>query len=169
MEHSLTLQHFQQLADKANLSGPVTDLSAFAHNYLEVFSKGYNYAFGIAACTMMISLLVYIIFNKFLPNKEKKVTEAAEKVEFQSCSLFCCNCSNGNYCIWIKLYQFRHMSGWATGFAFGLFAAFVTWIILSCKERRDVKNRCACPCIYCCDILLDVISSEWTDTYPVCT
>ena len=40
---------FQQLADKVNLSGPVTDLSAFAHNYLDVFSKGYNYAFGIAA------------------------------------------------------------------------------------------------------------------------
>ncbi|MCK7536163.1 MAG: MFS transporter [Marinilabiliales bacterium] len=40
------------------------------NNYLEVFSKGYNYAFGIAAVAMVISLLVYIIFNKFLPNKE---------------------------------------------------------------------------------------------------
>ena len=61
---------FQQLADKVNLAGPVTDLSAFANSYLEVFSKGYNYAFGIAAGAMVISLLVYIIFNKLLPNKE---------------------------------------------------------------------------------------------------
>ena len=45
------------------------------HKYLEVFSKGYNYAFGIAAGAMVISLLVYIFFSKLLPNKEKKVTE----------------------------------------------------------------------------------------------
>ena len=69
----------QQLADKVNLNGPVTDLAAFASSYLEVFSKGYNYAFGIAAGAMVISLLVYIFFNKLLPNKEKKVTEVARK------------------------------------------------------------------------------------------
>ncbi len=75
---------FQQLADKVNLSGPVTDLSAFAQNYLEVFSKGYNYAFGIAAGAMVVSLLVYITFNKFLPNKEVKVSAAAsEKIDFK--------------------------------------------------------------------------------------
>src|SRR5512133_2756274 len=70
---------FQQLADKVSLTGPVTDLAGFASKYLEVFSKGYNYAFGIAACTMIISLLVYVIFNKFLPNKEKKASDVAEK------------------------------------------------------------------------------------------
>src|SRR5664279_2983188 len=75
---------FQQLADKVNLAGPVTDLSAFAHSYLDVFSRGYNYAFGIAALAMIISLLVYIFFNKLLPNKQKKVTEIAVKVEFKS-------------------------------------------------------------------------------------
>src|SRR5512135_994748 len=55
---------FQQLADKVNMSGQVTDLSAFAHKYLDVFSRGYNYAFGIAAGAMVISLIVYIIFNR---------------------------------------------------------------------------------------------------------
>ena len=64
---------FQQLADKVNLSGPVTDLSAFANNYLEVFSKGYNYAFGIAAVAMIISLLVYIFFNRLLPDRKSVV------------------------------------------------------------------------------------------------
>ena len=40
---------FQTLADKASLTGPVTDLAAFANNYLGVFSEGYNYAFAIAS------------------------------------------------------------------------------------------------------------------------
>ncbi|NMB50824.1 MAG: peptide MFS transporter, partial [Bacteroidales bacterium] len=31
----------QQLANKVSLSGPVTDLSAFADRYIDVFSKGY--------------------------------------------------------------------------------------------------------------------------------
>ena len=61
---------FQQLADK--VSGiPVADLGTFSQNYIDAFSRGYNYAFGIAACAMIISLLVYIIFNKLLPTVEK--------------------------------------------------------------------------------------------------
>jgi proton-dependent oligopeptide transporter, POT family len=63
---------FQELADK--VSGmQVTDLSAFAQDYISAFSIGYNYAFGIAAGAMVISLLVYIIFNKLLPTVEKVV------------------------------------------------------------------------------------------------
>jgi len=59
----------------------VTDLGAFSNSYLEVFSKGYNYAFGIAASAMVISLLVYVIFNKLLPNKEKAVKGSASAHE----------------------------------------------------------------------------------------
>ncbi len=61
---------FAELANKVNLAGPVTDLSAFATSYLEVFSRGYNMAFGIAAIAMIISLVVYIVFNKLLPSKQ---------------------------------------------------------------------------------------------------
>jgi len=62
----------QELANKVDLSGiAVTNLTTFAQNYIDAFSKGYNYAFGIAACAMIISLLVYIIFNKHLPAKQK--------------------------------------------------------------------------------------------------
>ena len=130
---------FQQLADKANLSGPVTDLSAFAHNYLEVFSKGYNYAFGIAAGTMVISLLVYIIFNKFLPNKEKKVTEAAEKVEFQSCTLFAAIVAMGITAFGLT-FHIRQV-GWTSGFCLWSFCRICYMDNAQCKERRDVKNR----------------------------
>ena len=44
---------------------------------------------------MVISLLVYIFFNKFLPNKEKKVTEVAEKVDFKPSVLVIAACSHG--------------------------------------------------------------------------
>lgn len=124
----------QQLADKVSLSGPVTDLSAFAEKYLEIFSKGYNYAFGIAAAAMVISLLVYLIFNKLLPNKEKKVSEVALKIEFKPIPLIAAIVAIG---ITAWGLHFIKQVGWAAGFAFGLFAGFVTWIILSShKEER---------------------------------
>jgi POT family proton-dependent oligopeptide transporter len=124
---------FQQLADKSNLSGHVTDLAAFAHSYLEVFSRGYNYAFGIAACTMVISLLVYIIFNKYLPNKEKKATEVSEKVEFNFNTLAAAIGAMGITAFGL---HFIKPVGWTAGFAFGLFAAFVTWIVLTARKEE---------------------------------
>jgi proton-dependent oligopeptide transporter, POT family len=124
---------FQQMADKANLGGHVTDLSAFAHSYLEVFSRGYNFAFAIAACTMVISLLVYVIFNKHLPNKEKKVTEVTEKVEFSPSVLSAAILALG---ITAFVLHFIKQLGWKEGFAFGLFAAFITWIVLTAKKEE---------------------------------
>ena len=124
---------FQQLANNVSLSGPVTDLAGFAPKYLEVFSRGYNYAFGIAACTMIISLLVYIIFNKHLPNKEKKVAEASEKVVFSPMILLA---SFGAMIGTAFVLHFIKEVGWIAGFAFGLFAAFITWIILSAKKEE---------------------------------
>src|ERR1035437_3187120 len=77
---------FQQLANKAVINKvPVTDLNAFAHQYIDVFARGYNWAFAIAAGAMVISLLVYIIFNKTLPGsteikvKNKKVATGEEE------------------------------------------------------------------------------------------
>jgi POT family proton-dependent oligopeptide transporter len=69
---SLTkLDEFLVLANKASIAGGITDAKAFAAQYIDVFSRGYNFAFGIAAISMVISLVVYILFNKALPNKEK--------------------------------------------------------------------------------------------------
>jgi POT family proton-dependent oligopeptide transporter len=126
---------FQQLANNVSLSGPVTDLQAFAHSYLEVFSKGYNYAFGIAAIAMVISLLVYIIFNRLLPNKEvKAATHASEKIDFKPMPVASAIVAMG---ITAFLLQLSEQIDVATGFAFGLFAGFITWIILSSsKEER---------------------------------
>ncbi|MFZ2341061.1 MAG: peptide MFS transporter [Bacteroidales bacterium] len=126
---------FQELANKVSLSGPVTDLQAFAHSYLEVFSKGYNYAFGIAAVAMVISLLIYIIFNRLLPNKEvKATTPASEKIDFKPMPVASAIVAMG---VTAFLLQLSEQIDVATGFAFGLFAGFITWIILtSSKDER---------------------------------
>jgi proton-dependent oligopeptide transporter, POT family len=124
---------FQQLANNASLSGPVTDLAGFSHKYLEVFSKGYNYAFGIAAGTMILSLLVYVIFNRFLPDKEKKATEVSEKVAFNPFTLLAAIAAMG---ITAYVLHFIRQVGWTAGFAFGLFAAFITWIILNAEKEE---------------------------------
>jgi POT family proton-dependent oligopeptide transporter len=68
----------QELADKVT-GAPVTDLAAFASSYINVFSIGYNYAFGIAVFAMLISLVVYVLFKKMLPDR-KKQAEAGKAV-----------------------------------------------------------------------------------------
>ncbi len=75
---------FLALAQKATISGqPVTDLGVFSQNYIDAFSKGYNYAFLIAAGAMVISLLVYIIFNKYLPAKDKVAKASGQGAAFE--------------------------------------------------------------------------------------
>lgn len=128
---------FRELANKVNLEGSVTDLSAFATNYLDTFSRGYNYAFMVAAGAMVISLLVYVIFNRLLPNKEKKAeTAATEKIEFKPAPLVAALIAMG---IAATALHFIENVGWTSGFAFGLFAGFVTWIIMTSRKEERAR------------------------------
>lgn len=123
----------QVLADKVSHSGPVTDLTAFANSYIEIFSRGYNYAFGIAAGAMILSLIVYLIFSNLLPNKEKASKETEVKIKKVPLTAFLSLLVAG--AVGAAVY-------FATGnidiaFAFGLFGAFVAWILqISTKEER---------------------------------
>jgi POT family proton-dependent oligopeptide transporter len=76
---------FTALAQKVSLTGPVSDLHQFAERYLEVFSRGYNYAFGIAAGAMIISLLVYLFYQGMLPGayKQDKASKATDREKVQ--------------------------------------------------------------------------------------
>ena len=68
------VDQFQNLANAAIMPDggkSAADLTVFANDYIKVFSTGFNYAFGIAAGAMILSLLVYVTFNKFLPSKHK--------------------------------------------------------------------------------------------------
>jgi len=68
---------FSELAN--SVSGtPVTDLTTFANEYLNVFTTGYHYAFGIAIIAMLISLTIYITNKSKFPGIEKSAKGGAK-------------------------------------------------------------------------------------------
>lgn len=129
---------FASLANKVSLTGPVTDLNAFATAYLDVFSRGYNYAFGIAAIAMVISLLVYIFFNKHLPNKQEVVVEKIEKTSAENKSslitIIVALLVGGLVTFLVSL-----LKDYKTGMAIGLLGTFVTWIIMSSTKEEKAR------------------------------
>ena len=143
LEGKLTdMAQFQQLANNAVISKvPVSDLHAFALQYLDVFARGYNWAFAIAAVAMIISLLVYIIFNKTLPNKadvkveeKKEISNTTEKVTGNGVALTISILLMG---ITAFLLQLIPGLDYKFGLAIGLFIAFISYIFqVSTKEER---------------------------------
>ncbi len=71
------LNSMQVLAEEVS-GQPVSDMATFANQYLDAYSTGFNYAFGAAAATMIISFLVFTFFKRMLPDV-KKAEESAEK------------------------------------------------------------------------------------------
>jgi len=71
-----TLKDIEKFKELATLSSvnPITDLTAFARQYLDAFTTGYNYAFGIAGIAMIVSLIIYLLFKHYIPDRK-----AAEK------------------------------------------------------------------------------------------
>jgi POT family proton-dependent oligopeptide transporter len=124
---------FAELANAASINGPVTDLAAFAQKYINVFAHGYNYAFAVAAGAMLISLTVYIFFNKLLPNKQVSSTEKEVKVSGGFLKILI---SGAVMALTVLAFYFL-LGNVDIGFAFGLFAGFVAWILqISNKEER---------------------------------
>jgi POT family proton-dependent oligopeptide transporter len=66
---------FNNLAQTVS-STPVTDLTAFANDYLNVFTTGFHYAFGVAIIAMAVSLVIYIMNKKNFPDPSKKESVA---------------------------------------------------------------------------------------------
>ena len=75
-------ERLSTLAAEVSGGATVSDLSAFATEYLSVFVTGFHYAFGTAIGAMLISLAVYIINKKNFPDPSaKKVESAADAAE----------------------------------------------------------------------------------------
>lgn len=69
-----SLSRLTEYANKAMLDGStVTDLTAFSNSYLEVFNRGFQYAFAAAIIAMLISLVIYIVNKNKFPDPAKKV------------------------------------------------------------------------------------------------
>ncbi len=123
----------QQLADAVSLNGPVADLSAFADSYIEVFSRGYNFAFGIAAIAMVVSLLAYLIFHKHLPKREKAAGERTITLREKPLAIPVALVAGVITAVLISF-----VKDIATGGAIGLFVSFVTWIVMiATKEEKQ--------------------------------
>lgn len=67
---------YSELATKVS-SQPVTDLQAFASDYLNVFTTGFHYAFGVAIIAMAVSLVIYIVNKKNFPDPSKKTSSSS--------------------------------------------------------------------------------------------
>lgn len=131
---------FQTLADKVSGTN-VADLGTFANNYIDAFSKGYNWAFAIAAGTMVISLLVYIIFNKHLPTVSKvsaanSSNENGSSKKNSTSSPVAILLAIGLMLTTSVIFHFL-FKDFALGMAVGLFIGFIAYIIqISTKEER---------------------------------
>lgn len=72
-------ERMTQWANEAMIDGTqVTDLTAFSNDYLNIFTEGFHYAFGIAIIAMAISFAIYLFNKKKFPNPtsaEKTVTD----------------------------------------------------------------------------------------------
>jgi len=125
---------FQQLADAVSLNGPVTDLGSFADSYINVFSRGYNFAFGIAALAMVVSLMAYLIFHKHLPKREKVAGESTITFREKPLAIPVALVAGAITAFLVSLFK-----DFKTGMAIGLFAGFVTWIVMI--ATREEKKR----------------------------
>ncbi len=124
----------QELAVKASGGQAVSDLKAFAEAYIGAFSRGYNYAFAVAAGAMILSTLVYLFFHRHLPNKEKSEHAAAtpliDQKPFAGMTAFISAVVVGGLIYGL----FRNVD---IAFAVALFAGFAAWIVrTSTKEER---------------------------------
>ena len=125
---------FQQLANAVSLNGAVTDLGAFASEYIGAFARGYNMAFGIAAIAMVISLAAYLIFNKHLPKREKGAGEKTITLTEKPLAIPVALVAGAIAAVLIGF-----VKDIATGMAIGLFVAFVTWIVMIATKEEKQK------------------------------
>lgn len=76
---SESISRLTEYANSAVLDGSaVTDLMAFSNSYLDVFNRGFQYAFAAAIIAMLISLVVFLFNKKTFPNPGAKVAAGSD-------------------------------------------------------------------------------------------
>ena len=83
------MENLTTLAKTAVLDGtPVTDMGMFVNSYLDVFNRGFQYAFMAAIGAMLVSLIIYMANKKRFPDPATKMetgkgTATVNKEEIQ--------------------------------------------------------------------------------------
>lgn len=123
----------------------MSSLTSFVHQYLDAFATGYNYAFGIAAFSMIISFTIFTLFKRRLPDKKIEAKSESKTTQAESAKVGASNLpkilvSLGAMAVTAVIFHFL-LNNSSLGFAVGLFFAFVTWIYMSStKEERPRLN-----------------------------
>jgi POT family proton-dependent oligopeptide transporter len=77
-----SLNNLQEYANAAMLNGDrVSDITAFSNQYLDVFNKGFQYAFMAAIVMMVVSMVIFILNKKRFPDPSHKEKAGAEEIE----------------------------------------------------------------------------------------
>ena len=115
-------------------------LREFAASYIAAFAKGYNYAFGLAAGAMVLSLLVYIVFNKHLPSparSEAKKEDGGKRMQaianLPSLAIGFVFIAATAAVFHFAFHQF------ALGMALGLFFGFIAFIFKTSTHEEKPK------------------------------
>ena len=140
--------HIGQISDQTqNISelgsamtgSPITDINAFAQGYIDAFSTGYNYAFGVAGVAMIISFLVYTFFKAKLPDVKKEAvsTDAATNSKLANPRVLVISAI---FLIATPVILY-FVGQFELGLALGLFLAFVSYMFqVSTKEEKPRIN-----------------------------
>ena len=64
--------------------GQISDLTAFCNNYLDVFNRGFQYAFMAAIVMMAVSLIIFIVNKNSLPDPIKKTATSANEIKMSA-------------------------------------------------------------------------------------
>ena len=130
------LESLASRVSNATVAG-AAQLKEFAESYVSAFARGYNYAFGLAAIAMIISLVVYVVFNKHLPNKVKAARKSeGETGERPIANLPSLAIGLAVIAATAAVFHFA-FNQFALGMAMGLFLGFVAFIFTtSVKEEK---------------------------------
>lgn len=76
-------ENFTRIAQISSQSGVVENYRVFAEQYLNIFTTGFHYAFGVAIFAMLISLAIFIANKNRLPDPKSRKTVEVSKSEIQ--------------------------------------------------------------------------------------
>ncbi len=137
-------QELLTLANKVNISGDsFGSIEQFSEQYLNIYSTGFNFAFAIALASVVISILIYLIFNKTIPNykaeklERKQIKATPDPTPFNSPKIIAL--SIFAFVGTILLFHFIPGLNYKLGFSIGLFVAFVVYM-LQLSEKEEMHN-----------------------------
>lgn len=84
---TITPEQSATFAEIAAEMGHTGDLTTFASNYLDVFNLGFQYAFGASVVAMLISIVIFYMNKRRLPDPKEKAAAAKKETGSQEITM----------------------------------------------------------------------------------